>query len=72
MEKKTPIVAILYDFDKTLCTQDMQNYSFIPNLGMTPGEYRRKNTPDSITNGWFLQKWMFHVWKSPFRVYILR
>ena len=34
-----PIVAIMYDFDKTLSTTDMQNYSFIPNLGMTPEEF---------------------------------
>ena len=34
-----PIVAIMYDFDKTLSTTDMQNYSFIPNLGMTPDEF---------------------------------
>ena len=34
-----PIVALLYDFDKTLCTTDMQNYAFIPSLGMTPGEF---------------------------------
>ena len=34
-----PIVALLYDFDKTLCTQDMQNYAFIPSLGMTPAEF---------------------------------
>ena len=34
-----PIVAILYDFDKTLSTTDMQNYTFIPNLGMTPDEF---------------------------------
>lgn len=27
-------IAIMYDFDKTLCTKDMQEYSFIPNLGM--------------------------------------
>ena len=33
------IVAIMYDFDKTLCTKDMQEYTFIPNLGMTPGEF---------------------------------
>jgi len=39
MEKQMPIVAFLYDFDKTLCTTDMQNYSFIPSLGMTPGEF---------------------------------
>ena len=34
-----PIVAIMYDFDKTLSTTDMQNYTFIPNLGMTPEEF---------------------------------
>lgn len=33
------IVAIMYDFDKTLSTTDMQNYSFIPALGMTPNEF---------------------------------
>lgn len=32
-------IAIMYDFDKTLCTTDMQNYSFIPNLGMTSSEF---------------------------------
>ena len=39
MEKQQPIVAFLYDFDKTLCTTDMQNYAFIPSLSMTPGEF---------------------------------
>lgn len=34
-----PIIAFLYDFDKTLCTTDMQNYAFIPGLGMTPAEF---------------------------------
>ena len=33
------IVAIMYDFDKTLCTKDMQEYTFIPNLGMTPSDF---------------------------------
>ena len=36
---KKPIVAILYDFDKTLATDDMQNFSFIPALGMEPNEF---------------------------------
>ena len=36
---KQPIVAIMYDFDKTLSTTDMQNYDFIPNLGLTPEEF---------------------------------
>ena len=34
-----PIMAIIYDFDKTLTPEDMQNYSFIPALGMTPQEF---------------------------------
>lgn len=29
-----PIVAFMYDFDRTLCTKDMQEYSFIPELGV--------------------------------------
>ena len=29
----------MYDFDKTLSTTDMQNYAFIPMLGMTPDEF---------------------------------
>ena len=37
--KRTPIIAFLYDFDKTLCTTDMQDYSFIPSLGYTPKEF---------------------------------
>ncbi|MBO4939838.1 MAG: haloacid dehalogenase-like hydrolase [Clostridia bacterium] len=32
-------VAILYDFDKTLCTTDMQEYDFINNLGLTPSQF---------------------------------
>lgn len=39
MAKKQPIVAILYDFDKTLATDDMQNFSFIPQLGMTKEDF---------------------------------
>jgi 2-hydroxy-3-keto-5-methylthiopentenyl-1-phosphate phosphatase len=29
----------MYDFDKTLCTNDMQNYSFIPSLGIGVDEF---------------------------------
>ncbi len=39
MEGHRTIVALLYDFDRTLCTQDMQNYAFIPSLGMAPGDF---------------------------------
>ena len=34
-----PTIAIMYDFDKTLSTTDMQEYDFIKNLGITPGEF---------------------------------
>lgn len=34
-----PIIAIMYDFDKTLCTKDMQDYGFIPSLGITEDEF---------------------------------
>ena len=36
---KKNIIAIMYDFDKTLCTKDMQEYTFIPNLGINPEEF---------------------------------
>lgn len=36
---KKPIIAVVYDFDKTLSTQDMQEYGFIPNLGLTPKQF---------------------------------
>ncbi len=39
MNKKKPNIAIMYDFDNTLCTKDMQEYSFIPNLGMEPEDF---------------------------------
>lgn len=33
------IIALLYDFDKTLGTRDMADYEFIPRLGMTPEKF---------------------------------
>lgn len=36
---KKPIVAIMYDFDKTLSTKDMQEYGFIEELGMSSSEF---------------------------------
>lgn len=34
-----PIIAIMYDFDRTLSTRNMQEFSFIPSLGMDSGEF---------------------------------
>ena len=37
--KKKPIIALMYDFDHTLSPRDMQEYGFIPGLGMEAGEF---------------------------------
>lgn len=37
--KNKPTVAIMYDFDKTLSTRDMQEFNFIPNVGMKPKDF---------------------------------
>jgi len=42
MAAKKPIIALMYDFDKTLCTTDMQAYTFIPNLGMSADVFWKK------------------------------
>jgi 2-hydroxy-3-keto-5-methylthiopentenyl-1-phosphate phosphatase len=34
-----PILALMYDFDRTLSPRDMQEYAFIPGLGMNPGDF---------------------------------
>ena len=39
---KNPVAALIYDFDKTLCTKDMQEYGFIPSLGMQPEAFWRE------------------------------
>lgn len=39
MAGKKPIIALMYDFDKTLCTKDMQEYNFIPELGMKSKDF---------------------------------
>lgn len=46
-----PIVAIMYDFDKTLSTTDMQNYKFIPDLDMTPDQFWGKTGEFSAKEG---------------------
>ena len=39
---KEKVLAIIYDFDKTLATKDMQNFKFIENLGMSNAEFWEK------------------------------
>ena len=39
MNKKQPIIALCYDFDKTLSPKDMQEYGFISKLGISPNQF---------------------------------
>ena len=55
------IIAIMYDFDKTLCTRDMQEYTFLPNLGIEPNDFwdnanklREFNKMDSVLSYMYL------------------
>ncbi|MDY6094060.1 MAG: HAD family hydrolase [Candidatus Enteromonas sp.] len=51
MPNRKPICAILYDFDSTLATTDMQNFGFIPKMGMTPAEFWAKTGEFSKKTG---------------------
>ena len=49
------VIAIMYDFDKTLCGKDMQEYTFIPNLGLEALDFwkeadnlRKNNKMDQV------------------------
>ncbi len=39
MTTTKPIIALMYDFDKTLCTKDMQEYTFIPRVKMSAEDF---------------------------------
>ncbi|MCH3966832.1 MAG: haloacid dehalogenase-like hydrolase [Bacilli bacterium] len=49
--ERKPIIALLYDFDRTLCTTDMQNYSFIPSLKIKPDEFWNETNKLAHNNG---------------------
>lgn len=53
--KEKPIIALMYDFDHTLSPKDMQEYAFIPELGMEARDFwdmcqeaAKKHNMDSI------------------------
>ena len=55
------IIAIMYDFDKTLCTRDMQEYTFLPNLGIEASDFwndanklRENNKMDQVLSYMYL------------------
>jgi 2-hydroxy-3-keto-5-methylthiopentenyl-1-phosphate phosphatase len=45
-----PIVAIMYDFDKTLSPKDMQEYGFISGLGMNSEEFWKKSRLNMVNH----------------------
>ncbi len=56
-----PIVALMYDFDKTLSPKNMQDYGFMEGLGMSSDEFwaectrlTKKNDMDSILSYMYL------------------
>ena len=56
-----PIVALMYDFDKTLSPKNMQDYGFMDGLGMSADEFwkectrlTKKNNMDSILSYMYL------------------
>lgn len=58
---KNNVIAIMYDFDKTLCAKDMQEYTFIPNLGTCPSQFwqevnklRKDNKMDQVLSYMYL------------------
>lgn len=72
MASKKPIIALMYDFDKTLCTTDMQAYTFIPNLGMSANEFwakasnlAEKYKMDRILAYMYLMRDEAHIHKKP-------
>lgn len=47
---KKPIVAIMYDFDKTLSPKDMQEYGFISELGMKSEDFWEKSRVNMVNH----------------------
>ena len=62
---KTPIVALIYDFDKTLSPRDMEEYSFLPGINVEPdafwgkcAEFAREQQMDGILTYMYLMQKM--------------
>ncbi len=60
-----PIVALIYDFDKTLCPKDMEEYTFLPGINVEPDhfwgacrEFALKNNMDGILTYMYLMQQM--------------
>ena len=61
MPSEKPVVALMYDFDKTLCTKDMQEYAFIPALGLSPAAFWAE--VDALTNAQEMDNVLSYMYK---------
>ena len=48
LTETNPIVAICYDFDKTLSPNNMQEYGFLPGIGIEPDIFVEQAEDDEI------------------------
>ena len=60
-----PIVALIYDFDKTLSPKDMQEYGYLPGIKMDPdrfwglcAEFAKQTQTDSVLTYMYMMKKM--------------
>jgi 2-hydroxy-3-keto-5-methylthiopentenyl-1-phosphate phosphatase len=44
-------VVFMYDFDKTLCDKDMQEYAFIPNMQLSANEFWTATSEEALNPG---------------------
>ena len=60
-----PIAALIYDFDKTLSPKDMQEYGYLPGIGMEPdpfwalcAQFQQENQTDNVLTYMYMMKKM--------------
>jgi 2-hydroxy-3-keto-5-methylthiopentenyl-1-phosphate phosphatase len=66
----TPTIALMYDFDKTLCTKDMQEYTFIPHVGMKPEDFWA--VADKLANDKKMDRILAYMWVMLDTAYIAK
>ena len=59
---KQPIIGIMYDFDKTLCDRDMQEYEFIPNMKLSANEFWTATSNEARNPGNNIEKILAYMY----------
>ena len=55
-------VVFMYDFDKTLCDRDMQEYEFIPNMNLSANDFWTETTKESKNPGNNIEKILAYMY----------